>query len=70
MQDYLNLCCFLIFSIDRYVINYTKWAVTGNASRGAIAPNEFRKHIHRHTAQNIWIRKLRVFVGADITKLP
>jgi hypothetical protein len=42
----------------------------GNCRRRAIAPNEFREQIHRHREQNVWIRKLRVFVGADITKLP
>ncbi|MEP6518763.1 hypothetical protein [Microcoleus vaginatus] len=51
-------------------MNYTKLTVTGNSRGGAIAPNEFRKQSHRHTAQNIWIRKLRVFVGSEITNLP
>ncbi|MEG4056172.1 MULTISPECIES: hypothetical protein [unclassified Microcoleus] len=51
-------------------MNYTKLAVTGNSRGGAIAPNEFRKQMHRHTAQNIWIFKLRVFVCPEITKLP
>jgi hypothetical protein len=41
----------------------------GNCSRRAIVPNEFRKQIHRPREQNIWIRKLRILVGADIIKL-
>ncbi|MEG4090903.1 hypothetical protein [Microcoleus sp. Pol12B4] len=51
-------------------MNYTKFSLAGNYCGGAIAPNEFRKQIHRHTAQNIWILKLRVFVAPEITKLP
>jgi len=55
---------------DISVMNYTKWAVTENSRGRAIAPKEFRKQIHRHTAKNIWIRKLRVFVCPEMTKLP
>ncbi|MEG4286421.1 hypothetical protein QUB68_25140 [Microcoleus sp. A006_D1] len=44
--------------------------LTGNSSQCAIVPNKFRKQMHRHRAENVWIRKLRVLVGADITKLP
>ncbi|MEG4180934.1 hypothetical protein QUA32_04000 [Microcoleus sp. Pol14D6] len=42
----------------------------GNYRGEAIAPTGFRKKIHCHTAQNSWIRKLRVFVGPEIAKLP
>ncbi|MEG4589294.1 hypothetical protein QUA54_29360 [Microcoleus sp. MOSTC5] len=51
-------------------MNYTNLAVTGNSSRRTIARNEFRKQIHRHTAQKIRIRKLLLLIGVDITKLP
>ncbi|MEG3921865.1 hypothetical protein [Microcoleus sp. POL10_C6] len=51
-------------------MKYTKGAVTGNSGGGAIAPNEFRKQIHRHRVQIIWIRKLRVFVSPEMIKLP